>query len=77
MKTKNKKFIWDYKLSKNWRPKDDFEWQWFLIRKINYGDFKGIKKEKLKKYFPQIKKFLDEGKRLMIEYFLQKYGNNK
>lgn len=77
MKMINKKIIWDYKISKNWQPKSDFEWQWFLIRKINYGDFKGITKEKLKKYFPKIKKFLDEGKRLMIEYFLKKYGNNK
>jgi len=31
--------VWDYKLPRNWRPKNDFEWQWYLVRKINYGDF--------------------------------------
>jgi len=24
--------VWDYKLPKNWRPKNDFEWQWYLER---------------------------------------------
>lgn len=61
---------WDYDLPKNWEPKNDPEWEWFLVRKINYGDFKGLKKEVIGKYFPKIKKLLDPGKRLMLENFL-------
>lgn len=62
--------IWDYKIDQKWRPKTDQEWRWFLVRKINYGEFKGIKREVLEKYFPRIKNLLDPGKRNMIEYFL-------
>lgn len=64
-------WIWDYNITKNWRPKKAEEWQWFLVRKINVGDFKGIKKEMLEKYFPKIKRWLDPGKRAMIKYFLK------
>ena len=67
-------WIWDYKIDKNWKPKTDEDWEWFLVRKINYGDFTGIKKETLKKYFPKIKKQLDFGKRVMIGHFLQRWN---
>jgi len=40
-----------------------------LIRKINYGDFKGLKKEVVRKYFPKIKEKLDPGKRKMLEIY--------
>lgn len=63
-------WIWDYKIKKNWQPKTSEDWQWFLVRKINFGDFSGIKKQILKKYFPKIKNLLDPGKRDMIENFL-------
>ena len=63
--------LWDYKLPKNWQPKIDEEWQWFLTRKINYGDFKGLTKKTIKKYFPQIKNQLDPGKKMMLEHFLK------
>ena len=63
---------WDYDLPKNWKPKTDPEWGWFLVRKINYGDFGGFKKTIIKKHFPKIKRFLDPGKRLMLENFLYK-----
>jgi len=62
--------IWDYKIDKNWQPKTDAEWQWYLIRKINGEDLKGINKMLLKKYFPQIEEKLDKGKRKLIKYFL-------
>lgn len=65
------KYVWDYNLPKNFKPKNDFEWEWYLVRKINYGDFRGLKKEMVKKYFAAIKKRLDPGKRAMFEYFLQ------
>jgi len=63
--------LWDYQLPKNWQPQNDEQWQWFLVRKINYGEFKGLEKGKLKEYFPQIKKFLDPGKREMLAYFFK------
>lgn len=65
-------WIWDYQLSKNWQPKADLEWEWFLERKINYGDFRGLKKEIINKYFSKIKLRLDPGKRAMLENFLKK-----
>jgi len=61
-------FIWDYKI-KNFKPKTEEEWQWFLIRKINYGDFKGLKKEVLRRYFPKIKDKLDPAKKKMLEIY--------
>lgn len=64
--------LWDYNLPKDWKPKTHKEWEWFLVRKINYGDFKGLRKEILKKFFPKIQKELDTGKRAMLEYFLAK-----
>ena len=61
---------WDYDLAKNWQPKTPEEWEWFLVRKINYGDFGGLKKNILKKYFPKIAKRLDPGKKAMFANFL-------
>jgi len=69
--------LWDYKLPKDWRPEIAEEWQWFLVRKINYGDFKGLRKKIIKKYFPQIKNQLDPGKKMMLEHFLKDDGTNK
>ena len=63
--------LWDYKIGKNWQPKTPKEWEWFLVRQINYGEFNGIKKAVIKRFFPKIKKLLDPGKRAMIEYFLK------
>lgn len=63
---------WDYDLPDNWQPKTDPEWEWFLVRKINYGDFKGLKKAIVKKHFSKIKKQLDPGKRAMLNNFLRK-----
>lgn len=64
-------WIWDYKIPNNWQPKTDREWEWFLVRKINYDDFKGLQKEIVKKYFPKIKKLIDPGKEAMLENFLK------
>lgn len=67
-------WVWDYDLPKNWLPKTDQEWEWFLVRKINYDDFAGLEKEAIIKYFPKIKKMLDTGKRAMLENFLKKWS---
>lgn len=67
-------WIWDYDIPQNWAPKTDREWEWFLVRKINYDEFQGLKKNIVKKYFPNIQRFLDPGKRAMLENF---FNNNK
>lgn len=59
--------VWDYKVPKNWKPKTDEGWIWYLERKINYGDFKGLNPRVIKKYFRKLK--LDPGKRIMFEHF--------
>ncbi len=64
--------LWDYTLLKNWCPRTADEWQWFLERKINYGDFKGLKATIVKKYWRRLR--LDEGKRLMIKSYFKLYG---
>lgn len=61
---------WDYNINSNWRPDTKKQWEWFLVRKINYGDLKGLKKETVAKFFPKIKRLLDPGKREMLTYFL-------
>lgn len=66
--------LWDYNLPKNWKPKTESQWLWYLERKINYDDWKGLKKEIIKKYFPKLKKRLDPGKRIMLENYFKKYG---
>lgn len=64
--------IWDYKLKKGWKPQTDLEWRWYLERKINYDDWKGLEVEKLKKFLARIK--IPESKRLLLKIFLKQYG---
>ena len=63
--------IWDYDLPADWQPQTDAEWEWFLIRKINYGELEGLSEKKLKKHYPQIKRQLDPGKRDMLANYLK------
>ncbi|MDO8610300.1 MAG: hypothetical protein Q7R95_07155 [bacterium] len=41
-----------------------------MVRKINYDDFTGLTKNIIKKHFKQIKKELDPGKKILLEYVL-------
>jgi len=61
---------WDYKIKPNFRPKTPAEWEWFLVRKINYDDYRGLTKGVVKKYFPKIERQLDPGKREMLKDYL-------
>ncbi len=65
--------IWDYKLGKNWEPKSDEAWIWYLERKINYDDWQGLSAKMIKKYFKKL--HLDPGKRLMLEDYFKYYGS--
>ena len=64
-------YIWDYNLPKKWKPKTKRQWLWYLERKINYDDWKGLNKKIIKKYFPLLKKRLDPGKREMLKNYLK------
>ncbi len=63
----------DYHLPKNWQPKTHRQWLWYLERKINYDDWKGLTKKIIKKYFPYLKKRLDPGKRELFKNYLKHY----
>lgn len=62
--------IWDYRITKNWQPKTKEEWQWYLIRKINTGDLRGVDRAALRKYFPLIKGKIDIGKKSYPLFFI-------
>lgn len=65
-----KPWVWDYDLPDDWEPKTDDEWEWYLVRKINYNDLRGVTREILARHFPALGGELDPGKRIMIEYYL-------
>lgn len=65
-----KPWAWDYDLPDDWQPKSDEDWVWFLVRKINYEDLDGLRKPIITKYFPDIARFLDPGKRALFAYYL-------
>lgn len=72
MKTKAKPFTWDYNLPKNWQPTTDYEWRWFLERKINYDDFGGLDMNKVKQMLGKLN--IDEGRKLMLKAYFKHYG---
>ncbi|OGG12709.1 hypothetical protein A3D77_03840 [Candidatus Gottesmanbacteria bacterium RIFCSPHIGHO2_02_FULL_39_11] len=64
------KWLWDYDLADNWRPQTPQTWEWFLVRKLNYGEYEGLTRKDIQTHFPQIKKRLDPGVADMIAHFL-------
>jgi len=66
---------WDYTLQKNWKPETKDQWHWYLQRKINYDDWKGIRPWMLERYGKTLK--LDEGKKLLIRAYLNKYAKKR
>ena len=67
-------WVWDYNLPKNWQPKTDFEWRWYLTRAINYG-LAGQRLDPLflKKHLPYLK--IDPHKKKFLEFILKKDKN--
>ena len=62
---------WDYQLPKNWTPKTDEEWRWYLERRINYDNLGGLEIQQVKRFLPHLK--IDEGKRLLFEAYFKWY----
>lgn len=66
---------WDYDLPKNWKPKTDAEWIWYLTRLINYGLYKErLNPRMLKKYLHRLK--VDPYRKNFLQFLLTKYENN-
>ena len=65
-----KPWAWDYNLPDNWQPKTDTEWEWYLVRKINYNDLTGLTPDILRRYLPKLGRELDPGKRTLLTYYL-------
>ena len=65
-------YNWDYKLDKNWQPKTDGDWRWYLTRVINYG-LAGAKLNRamVKKYLPELK--IEDHKKRFLQFILQDY----
>lgn len=61
--------VWDYKIPKGWKPKDDAGWIWYLEKMIMTGNLKGLPAEKVKKYLPRL--HLDEGNRLLFTHYFK------
>lgn len=63
---------WDYDLPKNWEPKSDYEWLWYIERVVNYGPDKTDKLDKktIKKYFGQLR--LDKDRKEFLKFLV--YG---
>lgn len=66
---------WDYKIKTGWKPRTDREWIWYLERKINYDDWRGLDPEIIRRYRRKLK--LDTGKKLMLEAYFNKYGGKR
>lgn len=65
---------WDYNLPRGWQPKTERQWLWYLERKINYDDWKGLKADIIKNFFSKLKQRLDPGKREMLKEYFKKYA---
>lgn len=65
--------VWDYKIPKNWKPKDDAGWIWYLEKMIMTGNLTHVPKRMVKKYWERLR--LDEGNRLLFGHYL--FGQRK
>ena len=65
-----KPWAWDYDLPDDWKPKTDDEWEWYLVRKLNYNDLTGLTRENITRYLPNLDKELDPGKRTLLTYYV-------
>ena len=68
-------YNWDYDLPKNWKPRTDEEWIWYLNRTINYGlNNVRLNPVLFKKYLPRLK--LDPHKKYFLQFLLEKNENH-
>lgn len=65
---KNKKFIWDYDISKM-NLNDSDTMKWYLKRKIEFGDWESIDRKTLSQFLPELD--LDFGMKNLLSIFLK------
>ena len=75
LKLPRPRIIWDYQIPRNWKPRDEQGWLWYLTRKINYDDWAGLDPKIIRPYLKRLK--IDTGKRLMLEAYFRRYGKKK
>lgn len=66
--------FWDYDIPEGWKPKTEDGWIWYLERKLNHGDFKGLDPRIVKRYLPKLR--LDEGRRLLLDAYFRRYAGH-
>lgn len=66
-----KKYIWDYDVE-NLDLKKPEVLQWYLQRKIEYGDWEALDRKTLKKYLSKLK--INPYLKKILRNFLKKYG---
>lgn len=61
---------WDYDLPKNWMPKSDSEWVWYIERVVNFGprEKDKLKKSIVKKYFNRLR--LDKERKEFLRFLV-------
>lgn len=64
--------LWDYTLPKGWKPRTVGATLWYLERRINYGDWKGLDPKQIKVRFNKL--HLDPAKRLLLKNYFKYYG---
>ena len=67
----NKAIFWDYDL-RNANLKNPKIKLWYLSRKLQFGDFSGLKKSDLKKYLPKLS--IDASLKELLQNYLKKYA---
>lgn len=68
-KTDNKAIFWDYDMKKSdiSKPKAKI---WYLNRKLQFGDLKGLKRTELKRYFSKLS--IEPSLRELLKNYLAK-----
>ncbi|MEM3068194.1 MAG: hypothetical protein QXX91_06115, partial [Thermoplasmata archaeon] len=66
------KYLLDYQINTKWQPKTSAEWIWYLERKNNYDDWKGLKAKNIRKYFSKLR--LNPDKKLLLRAYFKHYS---
>lgn len=64
--------LWDYQLPKKWKPRTAGAVRWYLERRINYGDWKGLKPLEIKTHLNKLR--IDPVKKLLLTNYFKRYG---
>jgi hypothetical protein len=63
--------LWDYTVNRNVKPADKAGQIWYLERKINYDDWRGLDLKAVRRHFRKMK--IDPAKRVLLKTFFKYY----